>query len=53
MYNFATEMRRPSFLPFLEFPFWEFIFDGLGLSTNTAIEPVQDSTLKKWFNNVI
>ena len=31
--------RKSFLLPFLEFPFWEFIFYKLGLSTNTAIEP--------------
>ena len=35
----AWRKKKKSFLPFLEFPFQEFIFYRLGLSTNTAIEP--------------
>ena len=35
----SLRRKKNSFLPFLEFPFWEFIFYKFGLSTNTAIEP--------------
>ena len=38
----AAWRKKKSLLPFLEFPFREFIFYRLGLSTNTAIEPCRE-----------